>query len=662
VFAKPQPRPQTKTAQRRNARPFFVEPHDSARERAAHWLTARPKGGLPAATVGANANHGIVDDSTSAALESVLAQPGSSIPTFARNWAENSGITGGGSAVVHRDPTTDSVAARLGTKAFTVGHHVFMSSASGDLNSAAGGQTLQHELVHVGQNHDRPSVYARIINREGPWADVNTLHQQDWHARDQVDSQVLNAEPLDAEAYARELNINNSPAETLAYLERLLRVLNGLKNLSEKQALSARRFQKAVFERFPQSSMRRPQAPLSNSNNSNEGKKKDRQSGSAMGVVQQAKLTASEREYAEGNGFFTIEEMSMYKMTEKVKALGVEQKAKYTPPEGADDVQKEALAAEHKSAQLTLMKTVMEEELAILFPSEADPVGFWFRQHQVDAKFLGVKIGPSTDSKFGGVHKTFAERLAQVETDLQSQLGCRSAKECGTLLGVEKIGGLRGPKSATGGTLPSMHVYGLAIDINGSDNPMFIDSKETEGFRKENKRRKKRGEREWIFSNEVIAMANAAQLIDGDRRSLNSIDRSAMPVEEIMKLIRHYSDILRQYFALLDNRGELERLVALNGNGKTVDEWEHIIWSDYELAHWSDLLVVPPATEAKKGEPPPPPPPEPYVPNFINLREEMIVAMEARGILWGGRHGTPDIMHFDLRGEDFKKRRDQHDG
>ncbi|MFV8750639.1 M15 family metallopeptidase [Nannocystaceae bacterium ST9] len=44
----------------------------------------------------------------------------------------------------------------------------------------------------------------------------------------------------------------------------------------------------------------------------------------------------------------------------------------------------------------------------------------------------------------------------------------------------------------------------------------------------------------------------------------------------------------------------------------------------------------------------------------ITLKDELIVTMEAHGIQWGGRQGTPDIMHFDLRGDDFKSRRPEN--
>jgi len=38
-------------------------------------------------------------------------------------------------------------------------------------------------------------------------------------------------------------------------------------------------------------------------------------------------------------------------------------------------------------------------------------------------------------------------------------------------VGLQGLGGLRPPKHATGGERPSLHCYGLAVDINYSGNP-----------------------------------------------------------------------------------------------------------------------------------------------------------------------------------------------
>src|SRR5690606_17428386 len=51
------------------------------------------------------------------------------------------------------------------------------------------------------------------------------------------------------------------------------------------------------------------------------------------------------------------------------------------------------------------------------------------------------------------------------------ELAGRSGIELADAIGLHGLGGLRPPKAATGGERPSLHCYGLAVDINYSGNP-----------------------------------------------------------------------------------------------------------------------------------------------------------------------------------------------
>lgn len=660
MFTKLQRSPRQSKPPKARARPFQVDARRSPRE----WEASQPftRTSAPAPKVRASATNfeqaadegGVLDPSNSALLESSLACAGTPLSTDTRHWAALAGISGANTAVLHHGPSSDQLASHLGTDAFTVGHHVFESSSASRRSAPRRQELLHHEFVHVGQNQGLHDDEARVINRAPP--DEITGDGADYHATDQVKKYVLDAEPYDAGKFARNLS-RGSDEQTLAYLERMLRVLYHARNLSDRQKLSAIRFRREVFLRFPNSSMR-PAIYPSTPPVKDEPKKESGKSSNTTGVISQTKLTAEERAYAEAQGFFGVAGLSRRNMTTMVKSLRSEQDAKYAVPKDADKATKKELRRERKVAGVTLMKAVMEEELSMILPSESDPVRAWFSQHQTNVKFLGQKIGRSTASKYGGVHRTFAERLARAESDLISVLGVSSAKECGQLLGVEKIGGLRGPKSATGGTLPSLHVYGLAIDINDYDNPMPRNTPPPPNLRKENRQREKKGEAPKLFTNEVITMRNASELINGTRTSLYDVDRRKMPIPKTTALIRSYSTLLETYFSIRGNRAKVEKYLQVHDRKegeKDTDEWLRIIDHDYKVALSNDLMDVVKPNKGENAESLPPP----TVAPLITLRDEMIIALEKHGIEWAGRHKTPDIMHFDLRSEDFKRRRPQ---
>lgn len=97
----------------------------------------------------------------------------------------------------------------------------------------------------------------------------------------------------------------------------------------------------------------------------------------------------------------------------------------------------------------------------------------WFAAHVPNATFLGLPIRPSAGSAVGGVHQHLADKLAKAEGNLQSmpELSGLAGIDLADAVGLQGLGGLRPPKLATGGERPSLHCYGLAVDINYSGNP-----------------------------------------------------------------------------------------------------------------------------------------------------------------------------------------------
>ncbi|HSK98208.1 MAG TPA: M15 family metallopeptidase, partial [Euzebyales bacterium] len=114
-----------------------------------------------------------------------------------------------------------------------------------------------------------------------------------------------------------------------------------------------------------------------------------------------------------------------------------------------------------------------EEDVAALATALEDndtTVEQWFAGHEPSATFLGLGIKPS-GGKTGGVHRELAAALRRAEADLLGQYPGATPAEVAKQLGVYEIKGLRPPKKATGGTLPSYHCFGLAVDINYAGNP-----------------------------------------------------------------------------------------------------------------------------------------------------------------------------------------------
>ena len=95
-----------------------------------------------------------------------------------------------------------------------------------------------------------------------------------------------------------------------------------------------------------------------------------------------------------------------------------------------------------------------------------------------DAAFLDVPIQKS-GGDVAGVHSELYARLQIAEQRLIKRFPGLSKGQIAGLMGIYKIAGLRPPKKATGGSAPSFHCFGLAIDINHPTNPFVGNKKPT---------------------------------------------------------------------------------------------------------------------------------------------------------------------------------------
>ena len=170
----------------------------------------------------------------------------------------------------------------------------------------------------------------------------------------------------------------------------------------------------------------------------------------------------------------------------------------------------------------------------------------WFKSF-TNASFLGKGIG-------NPIHTDLAEHLANVEKSFVDKFGgaAKSAVDAGKTLGlVEGIGGSRDyPTSAA----ISMHLFGLAIDVNYTGNPFIGESANDQ-------------------------LKHAGELVHGDE---SSVYKPNMSYDELL----HLDETLEAYFAYLEDTPALEaRLAAAAGppwKGKSVDDARTIIMGDLD--------------------------------------------------------------------------------
>lgn len=201
----------------------------------------------------------------------------------------------------------------------------------------------------------------------------------------------------------------------------------------------------------------------------------------------------------------------------------------------------------------------------------------------------------------GDIHTELATHLKTVETKLAAQYGgpSKDPVEAGKTLGLEENigGGRHAPTSAA----LSMHLFGLAIDVNYTSNP-FISSSANPVFER------------------------AGQLVNGTKAAY----KDGMSYDDLLAL----DAVLEKYLAYLDDKPGLEaRLAAVTEapwKGKSADDAQKLIQDDLNLlaGKWErkgskDVLK-------KSG--------------FLNLKKEFVSGIELN---WGGSYG--DMMHFDMR-------------
>jgi hypothetical protein len=231
---------------------------------------------------------------------------------------------------------------------------------------------------------------------------------------------------------------------------------------------------------------------------------------------------------------------------------------------------------------------------AILRNAGLDPVA-WFSTF-TRFTFLGRVLADP-------IHVDLASHLQAVQQQFVDQYGgaARSPSQAAKALGITSVGGSR--RSPTSAAL-SMHLFGLAIDVNYTANPFISES-----------------------ANPVFA--RAGNLIG----EANVGYKAGMPYEQLARV----NNVLQAYFAFIDAPDErLERSLKASTtgpwNGLSAAEARKQIKADLDLvaAKWERTGAAQKAVIKSTG--------------FMDIDRRFI---DGVGLSWGGAYG--DVMHFDMR-------------
>jgi hypothetical protein len=248
-----------------------------------------------------------------------------------------------------------------------------------------------------------------------------------------------------------------------------------------------------------------------------------------------------------------------------------------------------------KKKQAKIDEPVADYCNAILRDAGFDP-GTWYANFTT-ISFLGITIAPA-------IHVDLATHLKDTEKKLVEDYGGPDKKpaEAAKALGITSIGGSREyPTSAA----LSMHLFGLALDVNYTANPFISES-----------------------ANEVFARAGA---LIGEK-NVKFTQRATAKFEEIAWI----DNVMQVYFSYLDDdkalEGALGRATDAPWKGMSVDAAKKRIKTDLDdvTAKWERSGAAQKAVIKAGG--------------ITDLDRRFV---EGIGLHWGASYG--DIMHFDMR-------------
>lgn len=233
----------------------------------------------------------------------------------------------------------------------------------------------------------------------------------------------------------------------------------------------------------------------------------------------------------------------------------------------------------------------------------------WFDNFTRDFTFLGRKL---KSGQF--VHLELAKLLKDTEAKFISDLGIGDAKKVGDILLKNSTEGVSGSRLTSSTATFSMHMFGLAVDVNYLGNPYIQDGD--------------------IFAvNNVLK--NAAALMNTETLSYqkHKKDKFSHRYDYLAAL----DTTIENYFKLLDDSAALNNYLRNSNSsdwrGLTLEKAREKIGKN--LKNLAGFLA-----RAEKRD---------YFKKhaILDFDKRFVVGMERAGLHWGGDYG--DMMHFDLR-------------
>ncbi len=288
------------------------------------------------------------------------------------------------------------------------------------------------------------------------------------------------------------------------------------------------------------------------------------------------------------------------------------------------------------------------EAIAATIVENGKTVEEWFGGIVPNATFLGKKIRAS-GGNVSGVHSELHAALVNAERALVAKYG-KTPDELGKLLGVYDISGVRTPKKATGGGLPSYHCFGLAVDINHDTNP-FVGNMKPKSTKKRPLTKEKLAEFAENRSPRIIE--RAMFLMHGDaldvEKDLVPAKKNRETVAESLKVFdihKRASQALADYLTLakdVNSQAVADKVKLRKGKGEDhdLDWWKTRMTTDRDvIKHWDFQHHT-----------------KPEQLGYMDLNRDLVEALVGAKLLWGGVYRVEkDMMHFDLRGGTIQKR------
>jgi hypothetical protein len=277
-------------------------------------------------------------------------------------------------------------------------------------------------------------------------------------------------------------------------------------------------------------------------------------------------------------------------------------------------------------------KADMEDDIVAAGKTVQD----WFNGIVPEATFMELPIGPSGASKVSGVHRELLDHLEMAEKNLMQLMdkaqgktpAFSSKREYAEKIGLYSVNGLRLPSNATGGERPSMHCYGLAVDVNYKGNPFVGNNKK-------------------VAKTAPAVIKNATLLIEKEEMDVKE-QPGKKGASEMWDRLNRESEALKIYLSLrkAENRKLLEAYVKKAGGTRTVEDWKELIEADYAAVRDEKRDKGRGDFEGHSN---------PAESGFMDLDKLLVEALTQAGLFWGGQYnGAKDIMHFDWRSGTIK--------